>query len=340
MPTLKYSKTLLDFIIERDKATLVEDYLKVNRETSIVYICHCGNEHTKNVRYIVDEGGALCVPCGKIAMVERQRQTMLNTHGATHAMFIPKFKKKQEETMITNHGVSHNSLNPDTIQKRKDTLQKHFGVAHHFQLPEKIAERRDNCIQKYGVEHHLQLDDILEKQRQTNRDKRGVDYSLQSPEVRAKGITTNLERYGVEHPSQSTEIMEKTQKNAKKYKEFKFPSGSIRKVQGYEPFALQELLVAGYIEDQILTERKDVPRITYEVDGKKRYYFPDIFIPHENKIIEVKSTWTYKCKTDNIELKKKATLNTGYAYEIWCYAKKGKRVDTTSEEPNNVITLV
>ena len=327
MPALKYSKALLDSIIDRDNAALVGEYSKVNRDTSIIYKCCCGNEHTKKVRYIVDEGGALCMPCGKLAMVERQQKTMLDIYGATHPMHVPEFKKKQEDTMISKYGVSHNSLNPDTIQKRKDTLIEHFGVAHHFQLPENIEERRQNCIQKFGVKHHLQRDDVLEKQRQTNREKRGVDYSLQSPEVRAKGIATNLLVYGVEYPSQNAEVMERTQKNAKKYKEFKMPSGAVRKVQGYEPFALQDLFAAGYTEEQILTDRKDVPRVTYEVEGKKRYYFPDIFIPHENRIVEVKSTWTYKCKTDNIELKRTACVNGGFKYDLWCYDAKGKRVE-------------
>ncbi len=104
------------------------------------------------------------------------------------------------------------------------------------------------------------------------------------------------------------------------------PSGEIRKVQGYEPFALDVLLKQGYTEDQIKTERKDVGRIEYEVDGKKKYYFPDISIPHEKKIIEVKSTWTYKCKTDNIQAKAEATRKQGYAYELWIFDAKGNRV--------------
>jgi len=39
------------------------------------------------------------------------------------------------------------------------------------------------------------------------------------------------------------------------------PSGDIRKVQGYEPFAL-DILVKKYKEDDIKTDRKDIPRIT------------------------------------------------------------------------------
>jgi hypothetical protein len=56
-------------------------------------------------------------------------------------------------------------------------------------------------------------------------------------------------------------------------------------------------------------------------NNKEKYYFPDIYIPHINKIIEVKSTWTYKCDTDVIKLKKNATELLGY--EIWIYNCKG-----------------
>ena len=329
MPKRRFTKELLNDILQRDGATLIGEYPKITRDVSIKYTCKCGENYEKLMRYIVEEAGALCKKCGTKHMVETQQKSMMDSYGASHPMLIPEFKKKQEETMIANYGVSHNSYNPDTIQKRKDTMLEHFGVEHHFQLPEKIEERREKCRQKFGVDHHLQRDEILEKQRQTNIEIRGVKYSLQCEDVKAKGIATNLEKYGVEHPSQNQEVMERTQKNAKKYKQFTMPSGEIRKVQGYEPFAIRDLLKI-YTEDQIKTDRNQVPRTAYAVNGKARYHFPDIFIPHENKIVEVKSTWTYRCKLDNIQLKKKACEDQGFHYDIWCYDAKGNRVDINS----------
>jgi len=325
MPKRRFTKELLDIILKDDKASLIGEYPKITRDTPIKYRCNCGKIDEKMMRYIVEEAGALCETCTMKHMVVTQKETMLETYGVEHPMHLAEFKKKQEDTMIENYGVRHNSLNPETIQKRKDTILEHFGVAHHFQLPEKIEERKQTYLQNYGVEHPLQRDDILEKQRQTNRDKLGFDYSLQSPEVRAKGIITNLERYGVEHPSQNQEVMEKTQINAKKYKEYKFPSGTIRKVQGYEPYALDDLIKT-YTEEQIKSDRKDIPRISYKVEEKQNYYFPDIFIPDENKIIEVKSTWTYNCKKDNIKAKADACKSQGYKYETWIYDGKGGKI--------------
>lgn len=326
MPKRRFTKELLDTILKKDTATLIGEYKIITRDSAISYKCKCGCESKKIMRAIVENAGALCKDCSMKHMVETQQNTMFEIYGVSNPMLVTGFKKKMEDTMIARYGVSHNSYNPDTVQKRKDTLLEHFGVPHHFQLPEKLEERRQNCLIKFGVDHHLQRDDILQKLRDTNMKVRGVEYALQSEECKAKSIATNLIVYGVEHPSQNQEVFERTQKNAKKYKEYTMPSGAVCKVQGYEPFALKELIKI-YSEQQIKTDRKDVPRIQYEVDGKNKYHFPDIFIPHENKLIEVKSTWTLKCKTDNIKLKKKACEEQGFLYEIWCFDRKGNRVE-------------
>ena len=56
-----------------------------------------------------------------------------------------------------------------------------------------------------------------------------------------------------------------------------------------------------------------------------KYYFPDIYIPSENKIIEVKSSWTYKCKLDNIQEKMNATKEK-YDYDIWIFDSNGIQI--------------
>ena len=57
----------------------------------------------------------------------------------------------------------------------------------------------------------------------------------------------------------------------------------------------------------------------------KHRHFVDIFIPSQNKCIEVKSTWTYQLK--NVLLKKQAGKQLGYNYEIWIYNSKGEKVE-------------
>jgi DNA repair protein RadC len=107
------------------------------------------------------------------------------------------------------------------------------------------------------------------------------------------------------------------------------PSGNIISCQGYEPFALNDLLQKELVkEEDIITGCKNVPEIWYNDDaGKKHRHFVDIFIPSQNRCIEVKSTWTAKKKQDNIYLKQNAGKELGYNYEIWIYNGKGERVE-------------
>jgi hypothetical protein len=195
-------------------------------------------------------------------------------------------------------------------------------------MKEKIIE---TTLQRYGVEHYSQSDDWKEKCKKTCMERYGVSNSNKTKATRDKIKATCLIRYGVENPSQCQEIMEKIQKNAKKYKEYNMPSGMVRKVQGYEPFALNEL-VKIYQEHDIITDRKEIPRITYIINNKKKYYFPDIFIKSINTIIEVKSTWTYNSKIDNIYEKENATKMAGYNYEIWIFDRKGNKIETDKTE--------
>ncbi len=122
-------------------------------------------------------------------------------------------------------------------------------------------------------------------------------------------------------------MMEKTSKKAYKLKTYIFPSGKEIKCQGYEPFALDEI-VKTYEEEHIVTGAKNVSIIWYITDdGKKHRHYVDIFIPSENKCIEVKSTWTFGKKKDNVLDKMKEAKEQGFLYEIWVYDNKGNKVE-------------
>jgi hypothetical protein len=77
-------------------------------------------------------------------------------------------------------------------------------------------------------------------------------------------------------------------------------------------------------ESNIITGCKNVPKIFYIDDNKKqRVHFVDIYIPSQNRCIEVKSTWTFI--KPNVLNKQKAAKELGYNYEIWVYDKKGNK---------------
>lgn len=74
------------------------------------------------------------------------------------------------------------------------------------------------------------------------------------------------------------------------------PSGRIVKIQGYEPQVLDELLKT-YVENDIVIGVKEmnktIGQIKYEFEGRLKTYYPNFYIKSENKIIEVKSQWTF-----------------------------------------------
>jgi hypothetical protein len=120
--------------------------------------------------------------------------------------------------------------------------------------------------------------------------------------------------------------MEKIIKKSYSKKKYNFPSGKTEIIQGYEHFALNELLSINNIEENdIVIGSKNVPRIWYKDDCNKLHrHYVDIFIPSKNLCIEVKSTWTIQ--KPNVFLKQTAGKELGYNYEIWVYNCKGKKV--------------
>ena len=65
------------------------------------------------------------------------------------------------------------------------------------------------------------------------------------------------------------------------------------------------------------------PTWYYLEDGiKKHRYFPDIWIPSQNKFIEVKSTFTLNLDKESLYYKSKAIKESGYQFEIWVIENK------------------
>jgi len=172
----------------------------------------------------------------------------------------------------------------------------------------------------------MKTEEIKNKTANTCFQRYGVNYIPQTEESIIKREKTCLERYGVKNAIQNAKIAEKSGKNAYNLKEFVFPCGSIIKVQGYEPYLLKFLANDGYAINDILVDRNKVPEIWYLMNDKIRRYYCDVYIPKNNTIYEVKSTWTYNKAIDEIKLKEKACLDAGYKFELYIFTKRGKRI--------------
>ena len=109
-------------------------------------------------------------------------------------------------------------------------------------------------------------------------------------------------------------------------KKYVFKTGEEVFIRGAEPYALDLLQAQGYSFNEVRTETEKIPKIPYNLNNKISYYYPDIYIPSKNLIIEVKSTWTYEIKEDRNLKKKEACINTGYNFEFWIFDNKKRLV--------------
>ena len=122
--------------------------------------------------------------------------------------------------------------------------------------------------------------------------------------------------------------MNKIVKSSYSTKEYIFPSGRCEYIQGYENFALDELIInEKNNESDIIIGVKNVPEIWFNDENNKEHrYYVDIYIPSQNKCIEVKSLYTYKKDKQINLLKQEAAKKLGYNFEFWIYDEKGNKI--------------
>jgi hypothetical protein len=312
---------------KHDNISLIKSNEPINRETRIIGKCRkCDIIYNKSFRVLI-RINQYCIQCSKDIGIEKKEQTNIGIFVKPHAAQNDEIKQKTKATFLENHGVEH----PMHLQKTKDKIKATFlenhGVEHPMHLQKTKDKIKETLFKNHGVEHQMHLQETKDKIKKTTLEKLGYEHNSQSPLIKQQKIITCLKNWGFENPQQNPEIAEKTSKSSYLRKDYTLPSGKIIQVQGYESFALDEL-VKIFNEDEIITGCGSVPEIWWhDKNGKKRRYYVDIFITCQNKCIEVKSTYTYKKELEENLLKQKAVKDAGYNCEIWIYNEKGKKLE-------------
>jgi len=184
-------------------------------------------------------------------------------------------------------GYKHNGLNPISVEKRKQTSLKNYGVEYPMAAKEVQEKFKNTCRERYNVDFYMQNEDSKKRFKRTCIEKYGVDNPNKHSSVMTKRKLTNLERYNKEHFLQTEEFKDKSKKtyfnktgyyhnmqnsisfnknkmSAYKLKLYKFPSGRESFIQGYEPYALNLLLLT-YDEKDIIVNSELMPEILVRV---------------------------------------------------------------------------
>jgi len=234
-----------------------------------------------------------------------------------------------KKTNLKKYGVENPFQSEEIKEKIKKTNINKYGVENPAYSEEIREKTKKKCLEKYGVENSFKLIHVIEQRKKSMLNKYGSEYPFQSKQYQEIFKNKCLEKYGVENPHQVPVIAEKAHKNSYRKKTYILPSGKELICQGYEPFALEKLVKDENIsEEDIVTGCKNVPEIWYNDEyGKKHRHYVDIYIPSQNRCIEVKSTWTAEKKKDNIYLKQNAAKELGFQYEIWVYNSKKQLIE-------------
>lgn len=356
MKNILYSFENLHQYCKNNNIELDNSYsnILINRDTKILGKCvmqNCNLTFNKSYRELIKNNSFYCGKCLKSISQLKRKQTCLEMYGVNNVMNNEEIKNKLKTTILQKYGVNHTFQCSTIKDKIKKTNIERYGVDNPNKNPKIREKGKKTCLEKYGVEHIMQNNIFKEQYNNIINEKFGVknisqscaikekkivtclknykvNHPSQSLEIKQKKIETSLKNYGVEHPMQNSKFLEKYQKTSYNYKLYTFPSGKIIKTQGDENYALDELVYKELVnEDNIVTGVKNVPIIWYlGVDNKRHRHYVDIFIPIQNRCIEVKSSWTFNCNQHNVFLKQNSAKELGYSYEIWIYNEKKQKI--------------
>jgi hypothetical protein len=282
--------------------------------TGVTPLCYCGKPksfYQKTESYANSCGSSKCV--GKTVSNSKSQWTK---------------EQKLQDSVNKKQAAKLKTLEDKNIAvaKSRETFRKKYGVEWSSQLDSQKSKSKNTKLKKYGIATYNNSNVSKLK----NKNKSIVEKNL----INEKRRKTNLELYGVENCFLRPDVKEKSAKSNSSGKTFTMPSGKAVKIRGYEDVAISMLLQI-YNEDELVIDNMmnlfNLPIFQYINVNQHTYkYYPDIYIPKENKIIEVKSRWwwdgngdfKYNSRLTNNLRKRKSVLDKGYNYELWLYENK------------------
>jgi hypothetical protein len=208
------------------------------------------------------------------------------------------------------------------IDKKKNTYFEKFGTTWANSGVQKNKASATK-LEKYGDPKFN--NSVVSAEKNKNKS------SAEKNQINDLRRRTNLELYGVENCFLMPGVKSKSAISNSKGREFTLPSGKIIRVRGYEDKVIIKLL-ENYDETEIIADDRlveyNIPVFRYvNLNEHTALYYPDIYIPKENKIVEVKSRWwwdgngdeKHKSRLINNLKKRQSVLAKGFMYELWLF---------------------
>lgn len=291
---------VLDEISRNDGANILNIIPKseIIKQSRVLFNCFCGKEYSKQINDVCGKKstGLLCYQHS----LERKRRLELRTAICESSL--------RDRASYTEEGI--------VWGKDSHITFKCFCGIENTKTLCAIRKRQGMFCKTHTSEK------TREKSKATSNLNYGTDHPQQSLEIKERNKKNCIKKYGVEYLAHVPEIHNK--QHNYRFKNYVMPSGEIRKIQGYENLALDEL-IKQHTENVITTKRVGIKYIFQE---KTHYYYPDIILEIDRrKIIEVKSHHTMYYKHHYLKnlAKRRGCIEQNYDFEFWIYDKKGNK---------------
>jgi hypothetical protein len=233
--------------------------------------------------------------------------TFMKTLGATRPFLSEIFLQKMKE----KYGHEWFCCT-DTF---KEIMLERFGSEHYV--------TSDHCkqqmLERFGSEHYVTSDHC----KQQMLERFGSEYFITSQTYRDYMLKT----YGAESAMQCPELFRKAQASSFCRKPYVSPDGKTFMVLGYEGVALDDILMQEGVKTFYAGEDIEIPVFQYiGDDDKTHYYYPDVYIPDENRVIEIKSVYTYNREPEKT-LCKALKVSETHLFELRLYNHKKEVVE-------------
>ena len=254
------------------------------------------------------------------------------------SIFQKLYKNSEEGKRINSEAQKIAQNRPEVKEKqrkerkeranRPEVKEKFQKWSQEFHSKKEIKEATSEWTKKFQRDNP----EFLKKFHERTKEYYEKEYPLDEIARENRSESTKKLFQNLEHKNRISKILSEKWKDSNfadymfsrrhNYKDFKFPSGRIIRIQGYENIALNELLKK-YLEEDIFVGvkeiKKEIGEIWYSKEGKPHKYFPDIFIKSINTIFEVKSNFTFNQKKEINLLKRDACLKKGINFEFLIY---------------------
>lgn len=209
---------------------------------------------------------------------------------------------------------------------------KYHGFSYKKYCSVKCAKKSENhkkCISERFIKNPKALISFREKKKSLSIDyKSSIDKRKKTISKKCKELGISETEYYSQHSKnafksvspeklaqRTLKAMETKEKNGtleckSGYKKYPFFDEFVS-LQGYEPIVLDSLLNDfNFGKDQVKIGKSKIPIIKY---GKNKLYFPDFYLPNQNLLIEVKSSYTFEKHKENVFEKCNASIQSGYS---------------------------